>query len=446
LKQYTQTKYSGFDWIGDIPEHWKVSKLFGILNRKIKKNQDNVQRKMLSVSQFLGIVEKEYDSDSQIRTKKESMNYLVVEPNDLVVNDMWIQYRGLGVSNLEGTVSPAYQVYQINSEKIVPRFLNYLVRSDVYVNQYPKYLKGIRPNSLEISQYHFTRLPLLIPEPVEQQQIADFLDKETIRIDSAISKNQKLVQLLEEKYYRIINKMIIEGFDPSVKTKNSGMEWVGDIPEHWKALPIKSILQNGKDGIRIGPFGSSIKLKFMKEFGYKIYGQENAIKEDFTLGNHYIDEEKFNELKDYEIIPGDIVISRMGTIGKATIVPKGIEPGIMHSHLIRIRANPKKCTQEFLVMLINSSHYLKSHFEQVSTGATMSGLLVPVIKSAFICLPPFKEQNLILEFLENEKPKIFSLMNSVKGQLEKLQEYRQALVSSAVTGKIDVRLWNEKTI
>jgi len=106
---------------------------------------------------------------------------------------------------------------------------------------------------------------------------------------------------------------------------DSGVEWIGEIPEKWELIPLKHLLRSGKEGIKIGPFGSSLKLEIMKPDGYKVYGQENIIKNDFTIGKRYIDESKFKELIIYEINPGDIVITMMGTTGKAKVVPHGIK-------------------------------------------------------------------------------------------------------------------------
>ena len=188
---------SGHKWIGKIPKHWKKSKLISCLTNKKQKNNDTHIRNMLSVSQTLGIVEKKYESEFQKRSKEESLEYLVVKPNELVVNKMWIQYRGLGVSQIEGIVSPAYKTYEVNSNIVEPMFLNYLVRSDSYLNEYYRHLKGIRPNSLEIKENSFLRLPLIYPVSTdEQKRIISKIETESIKIDMLIPKIEKLIEKL----------------------------------------------------------------------------------------------------------------------------------------------------------------------------------------------------------------------------------------------------------
>ncbi len=191
-------KNSNIEWIGNIPKSWKISKFLSVLEKSDKRNNDNVERKMLSVSQYVGIIEKEYDSEEQIRTKEESTKYFVVEPGNLVVNMMWLQYRGLGVSFIGGIASPDYKVYKINSQIIDPNFLNYLVRSDVYLNEYFKHLRGIRPNSSRIPNHEFMRLSLVIPPINEQTKIANYIEKESSKIFFLINKIQSQIKFFYE--------------------------------------------------------------------------------------------------------------------------------------------------------------------------------------------------------------------------------------------------------
>ena len=192
------TTDSNISWIGKIPETWKISKFLHVLERKEKRNNDTIDRKMLSVSQYLGIIDKKYDFDSQIRTKEDSLRYFVVEKNDLVVNVMWLQFRGLAVSFIEGIVSPDYHVYSVNSSIILPQFLNYLVRSNVYLNEYPKHLRGIRPNSSRMPRYDFKRLPLILPPIIEQEKIVECLEESNNKISPVVSQLETQIKILND--------------------------------------------------------------------------------------------------------------------------------------------------------------------------------------------------------------------------------------------------------
>lgn len=214
-------------------------------------------------------------------------------------------------------------------------------------------------------------------------------------------------------------------------------DWLGDIPSHWQVKQIKHLLQSGKEGIKIGPFGSALKLDFIKESGYKIYGQENIIKDDFQLGYKYIDDDKYRELANYKLESGDIVVTMMGTTGKAKIVPKNIEVGIMDSHLTRIRINSKLLIPRLLELLINNSYLIASQVKFQSKGAIMDGLNSTIIKSLFIPIPPVQEQIEIVHHLNQKTSELDTLITKKEKLIELLKEERTAIINQAVTKGLD---------
>lgn len=216
------------------------------------------------------------------------------------------------------------------------------------------------------------------------------------------------------------------------KYKDSSVEWIGEIPEHWDVKPLKHILRDGNEGIKIGPFGSSLKLEIMKPDGYKVYGQENIIKDDMSVGHRYIDDSKFSELKVYEIMTDDIVITMMGTTGKSKVIPNGIEKGIMDSHLIRLRSK-QNTNPKFISLLINDSDYILTQIKNNSKGAIMEGLNSTIIKSLNIILPPLREQNLLMDFLDHKTNQIDTLIQKKQNQIDLLKEQRTAIINQAVT-------------
>ncbi len=233
--------------------------------------------------------------------------------------------------------------------------------------------------------------------------------------------------------------MITKGLDPIVPMKDSEMEWVGKIPKHWRNIPLRHSLEDGKVGIKIGPFGSSLKLNLMAESGYKVYGQENVIESNFEVGHRFIGEQKFSEMKGYELLTGDVIVTMMGTTGLSKVIPPNIKHGIMDSHLVRVRVNKEICNNYFLAFLINSASYVKTQMKLASKGSIMEGLNSSILKSIKLFLPKIDEQKQILNYLDNQTSKIDLVISKAEYQIEKLQEFRQSLISSATTGKIDVR-------
>lgn len=219
--------------------------------------------------------------------------------------------------------------------------------------------------------------------------------------------------------------------------KDSGIEWIGEIPEHWEVRKLKFLLKPGNEGIKIGPFGSSLKSNSLTKSGFKVYGQENVINNDFERGYRYIDQEKFDELKVYEILPNDLLVTMMGTTGLAKLVPHNIQKGIMDSHLIRIRPKDKEIVPEYLQTLINDSNYIFHQKRMLSKGSIMEGLNSSIIKSFNILLPPPIEQTAIADFLDRKTAEIDSLIEKKTQLICLYEEEKAAIINQAVTRGLD---------
>jgi type I restriction enzyme S subunit len=335
------------------------------------------------------------------------------------------------------TINPNVMIFVPNQNSL-SAFINYFLLSDLVKSSIllESRKSGAQP---AINQSYIKSVAISLPTLTEQTQIANFLDFKTTIIDDLIGQKEKLINLLKEKRQAIINEAVTKGLNPNAKMKDSGIEWLGEIPEEWKVLKLKYLLRN-QDGIKIGPFGSALKLEMMVEDGYKVYGQENAIKDNFEIGKRYITQEKFLEMESYKLQPGDIIVTMMGTTGKSKVVPENIQDGIMDSHLIRIRVSDL-IIPELLALLINDSDYIKTQLDGISKGAIMTGLNSVIIKSLNIIVPPKESQKELLKEIDRRLDSIFMIMKNTLTQITKLKDYRQSLISEAVTGKIDVRDW-----
>ena len=228
-------------WLEEIPQHWGLVRFKHISRMSTERCGSRAPTpKMLSVSGYHGIIPKQYDDESQRRPPEEVEDYRVVRPNQLVLNTMWLNFRGLGVSGEYGIVSPAYRAYWLN-DCSVPRYLHYLLRTNEYVAEYTRLAYGIRPNSLQVNRNDFGRLPVCLPPLPEQRSIADFLDRKTAAIDELIRAKERLIELLEEKRQALITQAVTKGLDPSVPMKDSGIEWLGEVPEHWEVALLRLV-------------------------------------------------------------------------------------------------------------------------------------------------------------------------------------------------------------
>lgn len=215
--------------------------------------------------------------------------------------------------------------------------------------------------------------------------------------------------------------------------KDSGIEWLGEVPGHWELKRVRYLIQQSYDGMKIGPFGSQLTSQMLAGSGYKVFGQENVIADDFTRGDRFISEEKFQELNVYEIKPGDILITMMGTSGRCAIAPDNITTGIMDSHLLRMRVTDSFIKPQLLQLLIDESPYVAHQIRILGKGSIMHGLNSSIIRDLLIALPSLQEQTTILSFLYRETAKIDALIAEQQRLIELLKEKRQAVISHAVT-------------
>lgn len=270
----------------------------------------------------------------------------------------------------------------------------------------------------------------------EQKLIADFLDEKVIKIEEIIDDLDNEIEILTQYKDNIIIKAVTKGLKHNVKMKDSGVQWIGNIPANWKVRKIKHSFIDDKFGIKVGPFGSSLTdcVVGSENGEYKIYGQANLIRRDFDYGDNFVNEKDFNKLKNYEVIPGDIVVSMMGTIGKCRVVPNDIRKGIMDSHLIKIRLNTEIMNPKYFEYQYEG----KNIYEQLlyySNGSIMNGLNSTIVKNIYFVYPPIDEQKEIVNYLDKKCSEIEEILNSKIKQKKQMEQYKKSVIYEYVTGK-----------
>ncbi|MGG6241768.1 restriction endonuclease subunit S [Nodosilinea sp. AN01ver1] len=215
--------------------------------------------------------------------------------------------------------------------------------------------------------------------------------------------------------------------------KESGVEWLGRIPAHWEVQRIKFLCQE----IVAGPFGSSLTKDMYAPSGYKIYGQEQVIANDFTIGDYYVASEKYSEMERYTVLPGDLLVSCVGTFGKVAVVPKNAEKGIINPRLIKLRPDHSSVLSKYFGILLSSSISF-FQFDRLSRGGTMGVVNIGILSELIAPLPSLKEQHQIATFLDYKTAQIDALIAKKEALLGKLAEKRTALISQAVTKGLDL--------
>lgn len=286
-----------------------------------------------------------------------------------------------------------------------------------------------------------TRLPL--PPIVDQRAIADFLDRETVKIDALVGKKRALIERLKEKRTALISRTVTRGLppdaaraaglDPHPKLKPSGIAWLGDVPEHWAVVSIS----RRSSSIQTGPFGSQLHEADYVEGGIPLINPAHLVDGRFDPDHRSaVDESTAERLSRHRFHAGDIVLARRGEIGRCAVV-SDVEVGwLCGTGSLRIRLD--NCDSRYWASVLSSSGF-SALLELSAVGTTMLNLNPTIVGRMLVPIPSKQEQSAIADFLCSETTKIDTMVAKIVAAIERLQEYRTALITAAVTGKIDVR-------
>ncbi|WP_413502671.1 restriction endonuclease subunit S [Serratia proteamaculans] len=430
---YPEYKDSGVDSVGVIPHQWSALKLKYIFDIK-KRIAGKIGYDVLSVTQK-GIKIKDIDS-GEGQLSMDYSKYQRVYPGEFAMNHMDLLTGYVDISNYDGVTSPDYRVFFVRDKhNLYSRYYLYLLqdgykqRRFFHLGQGSAHLGRWR---LPTEAFNEIRYPC--PSFEEQTQIATFLDHETAKIDNLIEKQQQLIELLKEKRQAVISHAVTKGLNPDVPMKDSGVEWLGEVPEHWDVCLLKFKCSSITDGAHISPDtnGGTHYFVSIKDIKNGVIDFDNAL---LTTTKSYFYLIKTGCMP----LPGDILFSKDGTIGQTAITPSNID-FVVASSLVIIRPNRLHVLPEFLDFLLQSS-FVKEQVESFVKGAALRRLSIQNLQKIFGIFPSLEEQNSISNFISNKLVMFDVLENQATFQIGFLQERRTALISAAVTGKIDVRNW-----
>ena len=423
--------------ISIIPQNWTEKRLKNILSISENKSLDFNNEKILSLTKK-GIVLNDITSNKgQIAQSYEK--YIKVKKGQICMNPMDLLSGWVDISYFDGLISPAYYTFELN-EEVENKFINYFLQSNYLRKTFFKLGKGVASHDnfgrWVLTLEELKNIYVFIPKIEEQKLISHYLDKKIGQINKLIDKIQKKIELLKEHRALIINKSVTTGLDLNVEMKDSNIELIGKIPKDWKMSKIKYILDESKDSIRTGPFGSHLKSEDMIDKGIRVYNQRTVYDEDFVSGKIFVSFEKFETLKSFTVLNGDILISSRGTIGKMTIVADGSEVGVLHPCLIRLRANDEVVLKKYLWWYMNHSSLFIESVKLESNSTTIDVIYSNILSEIKFPLPKIKEQQKIIEFLDKKITKIDTLIMRENQRVHILKEYKLSLISSVVTGKV----------
>ena len=422
-KPYPAYKTSGVEWLGAIPTGWGAKKLGSLFDERREKVSDK-DFAALSVT-MNGIVPQ---LDSAAKTLDVD-NRKLVKKGDFVINSRSDRKGSAGLSELDGSVS-------LISNVLIPReidgqFIHHLLRSYPFQEEYYRFGKGIVADLWSTNFASMKNITLPVPTKLEQIQIAAFLDRETAKIDELIAKQQRLIELLEEKRQAVISHAVTRGLNPNVLMRPSGIDWLGDIPTHWGTPKLFNVSTRIGDGLHSTPiYQDGTSYYFINgnnlNDGQILTGENTKEVPKSEFNKHFIKLDKRS-----------VLMSINGTIGKLAIYND--ENIILGKSAAYINC-AENLEPRFLLHFL-SCDQSKKYYDLEITGTTIFNLSLNSIRQMKSCVPPLNEQREIVNFCDNQKVKFDLLLTKVQSAISLLKERRTALISATVTGKIDIRDW-----
>jgi len=426
MNTYPSYKDSDIEWMGDIPDCWKLTKnRFGFRKHKNGLNESD-DTNVLSLTTTGVKVKRDLNFG---KTSESYIGHQLVEQGDIVFTPRDFDQTPIlsDVSKYKGCISNLYIVDK-TKEDVLNRYVNYYWHGLKYsVDYFKNFSHGMR---YSFNRFQFDEIPLLIPPLQEQQQISDYLDYKTSKVDTLIEKTQQKIGLLKEQRTSLINTTVTKGLNPDVDMKDSGVEWIGEIPSEWEVVKLKFV---GKVIIGLSYSPDNVVDEGEGTLVMRSTNVQNG-KPSFH-DNVYVDKDIPDRMVTRE---GDILIcSRNGSrnlIGKNCIISKDIEGMSFGVFMTIFRSKYWKLIYWVLnspVFKSQSGLYLTSTINQL-TVSTIKNLTIPFTFNE-------SEQEQIVDYLDNETSKIDKLVDTETKRINLLKEYRQSLISEVVTGKVDVR-------
>ena len=433
LKPYPAYKDSGVPWLGKVPEKWEVLPALATYKPKLVKNTGMVEKTVLSLSYGRIIVKPVEKLRGLVPESFET--YQIVNPGNIIVRttDLQNDHTSLriGHSRNRGIITSAYLCLETTdrvSTEFGYQFLNtYDLLKIIY-----GFGSGLRQN---LDFVDIKRMPVLVPPKDEQSSIVRFLDHADRRIRRYILAKQKLIKLLEEQKQAIIHRAVTRGLDPNVRLKPSGVEWLGDVPEHWEVMPLRHLLSLGpKNGVSPPSSGTGGVLSFsisaVRDGRIRIKGNEKYVDLDAAL------------VPGFCISMGDILLVRgngnVALVAKCGLVDEYPDNCIYPDILMKLRPNSRMAS-DFMVLAINSPYVSNQVLLLAKTTNGTFKVSGASVRSLVLAVPPRSEQEMILEYLLRVLADVNRAKERAGNEISVLREYRTRLIADVVTGKLDVR-------
>jgi len=429
LKPYPAMKDSGVGWLGVVPAHWEARKLRQVLRQVAWRNQPKLP--LLSVVREKGVILRDVSNQDENRNfiPDDLSDYKVVRSGQFAMNKMKAWQGSYGVSLHEGIVSPAYFVFDIRG--VEGDYFHSAIRSRAYVPFFTHASDGVRIGQWDLSEVRLREIPFFAPPSPEQAAIVRFLDHAGRRTRRYIRAKQKLIKLLEEQKQAIIHRAVTRGLDPNVRLKPSGVEWLGDVPEHWDVQAFT------RCAIEKADYRGATPTK--TESGVFLVTARNVRKGwiDYEISKEFVAE------KDYLTIMrrglprlGDLLLTMEAPLGNAALVDR--EDIALAQRVVRFRFDADVLESGFVLLTVLSP-YFQNQLLRRATGSTAQGIKASKLPQLQLLVPPLTEQRAVLNWVGSTCDPLDQAAARAGLEISLLREYLTRLTADVVTGKLDVR-------
>ena len=447
--RHLKYKDSGIEWLGEVPEGWEIKRLKWVCDafpsNVDKKSYDDGQPVSLcnytdvyyneSITPALNFMAATATTEQVIKFSLKSGDTIITKDSETADD---IAIAAYVPEDMPGVVCGYHLSIVRPKGKVCGAFIKNIFDSSYAKNKFAVLANGL--TRVGLGQYALDNVEFPFPPLEEQQAIAAFLDTETARMDALIAEYETLIDLLKEKRQALISQAVTKGLNPDVPMKDSGVEWLGEVPEGWKPIPLHSM---SSDSNSLFTDGDWIESKDLSDTGIR-YITTGNVGEGFykEQGAGFISEETFVDLRCTKVKPGDILISRLNIpIGRSCIIPEFF--GYMVTSVDNVIFRPDRdFSRQFITYMLSSKAHL-ANMENLARGTTMQRISRSTLGSVKFCMPPPEEQHAIVAFLDAETARMDTLVQEAENGINLLRERRMTLISDAVTGKIDVRDWKE---
>lgn len=442
LNPYPKYKDSGVEWIGKIPDNWKIFKLKHVVNEFISGGtpksdnakfwaDDNEGIPWIAISDMTN-QDFIYNTQKKITFDGLADKKLRILPKMTIIYSIFASLGKVSILKINGTTNQAILGFLLN-DNIDLFYLKYYL---IFLEDPILSLSNSNTQN-NLNSSIVKNIELVLPNNIsKQEQIANFLDKKTSTIDKAIEKNKKLIELLEEKRTSLINHVITKGLDPNAKMKDSGVEWIGEIPGDWQCKKIKEVAE-----VKISNVDKKSKENEPNVFLCNYIDVYN---------NEFIDNQinfmkstaSFDQIKKLSLIEGDVIITKDSESPDDIAIPSLVNGKLINVvcgyHLALLRPNKNSIHSYFLLKLLESKK-INDQFFIATNGVTRFGISTYPIKNSHVIIPSLSEQKKISNYLKKNIVKINKLTNDITNQNFLLEEYKKSIIYHVITGKVDVR-------